>query len=126
MPLHFFFANFQETIRISFDISDVDVNIISGLVSTVDIATNMIFEIGQIPGTNPSFSQMQTLGAPLLTDLSMEFSYRLICTENTCGSDCSQTTNCQPFPDACEVDVACQTVTCSNGGTCAVSILFIA
>lgn len=120
----------QESIRINFDVSDVDYNPISGQRSTVDIATNMIFEIEFIAGTNSEFSPVQTLGAPNLADLTIDFDYRLICTEGSCGNDCSQTSNCLPFPDACcmmgmcEEDM-CQMVTCLNGGICDVRITYI-
>ena len=48
--------------------------------------------------------------------LTLSFQYRIICTAGTCGSDCSQTTNCTSFPTC--LPTICDDFPCQNGGTC--------
>ena len=63
---------------------------------------------------NATYTSIQTFtGANSLT---LMFQYRVICSAGTCGSDCSQTTNCTPFPSC--VPLTCADSPCLNGGTC--------
>lgn len=117
-PLRFIFPTTAfrptNTIRIIMDIAHVED------ASTTPIVSNFVQEISRIPGTNPAFSNIMTGAAPNLDTLTIQFRYRLICTSGTCGNDCSQTTGCSGFPEACPS--SCDATTpCMNGGTCDVS-----
>ena len=88
--------------------------------TTVPItSSNLILEVFQ--GVNENFVN-ETLGGALLSTLQLRLQFRLICTPGSCGTDCSQTTNCSPYPPACRPDCD-NSMPCMNGGTCMVRIL---
>ena len=98
------------------DIVDVDLNLISQMRSTVVITSNLLFEVSQ--GVSETF-RSEVLGGATLTNLELRMEHRLICTPGSCGPDCTQTTNCIPFPPACPS--VCDEP-CVNGGICQVSL----
>lgn len=116
----FFLSFLQETIRVFFDIVDVDIDPQTLGRTTFPISINTFAELPRIQGTNSEFSDIETIGGPILADLTITFQYRLICTAGFCGNDCSQTTNCPGFPEACPPGCSAENP-CPNGGTCEVN-----
>ena len=81
-----------------------------------------MFDIYQPQGVSEIFRN-ESLGGSILDTLELQVQYRLICTVGFCGPDCSQSSNCQPFPPACPVEESA-VCDCMNGGTCQVSVLY--
>ena len=105
----------QQQLRLLIVIHDVDTNLITGAPVQETIQESFpIAEISRPSAPNATFTNTQTfIGANSLT---ITFQYRIICNTSTCGSDCSQTSNCQPFPSC--VPITCADSPCLNGGTC--------
>ena len=105
----------QQRLRIMAEIADVDINPTSGASEQRFILNSLpIAEISRPSAPNAAFINTQTFSGP--NSLTIIFQYRIICSAGTCGSDCSQTTNCQPFP-LC-VPITCADSPCLNGGNC--------
>ena len=82
----------------------------------------IIVRIGRPSAPNAMFTMYQNYTGGFA---QLELRYRVICTTGTCGSTCSQTTSCNPFPSACSTTVTpvdCGDSPCQNGGTCNVYI----
>ena len=100
--------------RILAEIVDVDESSMSSLEETI-MSERPILLLQQPlpPSLRQSYVQESFFGSIFL---NLTFQYRVICSAGTCGSDCSQTTNCQPFPSC--VPITCADSPCLNGGTC--------
>ena len=108
----------QEEIRLSIEISDEDIDLNTGARSLIRIQ-NFIYEIPRSQPTSTAFSSLQTLESSHTPPLRLTFRFRLTCTPGSCGSDCTQTSNCTPFPNACELECN-NAMQCQNGGRCMV------
>jgi hypothetical protein len=102
-------------LRILAAIADVDTNPMTGAREQEFILGSFpVVEISHPSAPNSTFTDIQTFrGANSLT---LTYQSRVICSAGTCGDDCSQTTNCQPFPSC--VPLTCADSLCLNGGTC--------
>ena len=103
----------QNNLRVITDITHMEGN------RNEIIVHNFVQPLGRISGTNSTFSSNITFFATAPSTLTIQLRYRLICTAGSCGSDCSQTTGCLTFPQACVPDCD-QSTPCMNGGTCQV------
>lgn len=105
----------QEIIRILAEIVDADdQNVIPSSLYEIIMSSRpiLLIERPKVP-----FSEY-TLFSPFYgpNSLSLTFEHRVICSAGTCGSDCSQTTNCLSFPSC--TPLTCADSPCQNGGTC--------
>ena len=97
------------------EIADVDTNSRTGTVELEFILrSTTLVSLSRPSAPSSGFTSTQSYNGA--NSLTLSYQYRIICTEGTCGSDCSQTTNCTPFP-AC-TPTTCADSPCQNGGTC--------
>ena len=105
----------QQSLRLQAAIADVDRDPLTGSLQLPPIlGTTPIATISRPAAPSATFTSTQTFNGA--NSLTLSYQYRVICTSGTCGSDCSQTTNCQPFPSC--VPITCADQPCLNGGTC--------
>ena len=100
--------------RILAEIVDVDENSVSSSEETIMSERPILLLRQPLP---PSLRQnyvQESFFSSIL--LNLTFQYRVICSAGTYGSDCLQTSNCQPFPSC--VPITCADSPCMNGGTC--------
>ena len=111
------FVYMQEVLRLQASIADADQDPVTGrpvqqfILST---SSGTIADIRRPSAPNATFTNIRTFNGP--NSLTLTYQYRIICTAGTCGSDCSQTTNCLPFPSC--TPLTCADSPCQNGGTC--------
>ena len=105
----------QQQLRLLVVIDDVDTDPVTGApVQESILGLFPITEISRPSAPNATFTNTRTFSGA--NSLTLTYQYRVICSAGTCGSDCSQTSNCQPFPSC--VPVTCADSPCMNGGTC--------
>ena len=105
----------QQQLRVQVEIADIDRNPTSGSIMQQFVqGVSPIGTISRPSAPNAAFSSTQNFTGA--NSLSLTFQYRVICTTGTCGSTCSQTANCQPFPSC--TPITCADSPCLNGGTC--------
>ena len=110
----------QQVLRMQASIVDTDRDPMTGgplqefILST---SSGTIVDIRRPSAPNATFTNIQTFSGP--NSLTLTYQYRIICSTGTCGSDCSQTTNCQPFSSCTPATpLTCADSPCQNGGTC--------
>ena len=108
------FFTLQQTLRLRMDITHTEGG------RNILIVANFVQQFEDIPGTDAAFSSNITFFATAPSTLHVKLRYRLICTPGTCSRDCSQTSGCRGFSQACVLDCNA-TVPCLNGGTCEVN-----
>ena len=97
-------------------IADIDIDQMTGapeqelILNTFPVAT---FSHPSAPSA--TYTSIQTFNGANF--LFLTFQYQVICSAGICGSNCSQPTNCLPFPSC--VSLICADSLCQNGGTCA-------
>jgi hypothetical protein len=96
-------------------IADVDTNPMTGAPEQRFILRSfpIVDQISRPSAPNSTYTNIQTFSGA--NSLTLTFQYRVICSAGTCGNDCSQTTNCQPFPSC--VPITCADSPCLNNGT---------
>lgn len=107
----------QQVLRIQASIADADEDQMTGgqiqdFILTASSGT--IVEIRRPSAPNATFTNIQTFNGA--NSLTLTYQYRIICSSGTCGSDCSQTTNCGSFPSC--TPITCADSPCLNSGTC--------
>ena len=111
--IHFFLI--QQQLRLLAVIADTDTNSVTGQPEQEFILSlSPIAEISRPLAPNATYTDIETFNGA--NSLTLKFQYRIICTPSKCGSDCSQTTNCTPFPSC--VPLTCADSPCLNSGTC--------
>lgn len=110
----------QQVLRMQANIVDTDRDPMTGgpvqefILST---SSGTIVDIRRPSAPNATFTNIRTFSGP--NSLTLTYQYRIICSTGTCGSDCSQTTNCQPFSSCTPATpLTCADSPCQNGGTC--------
>ena len=106
----------QEIVRILAEIVDVDENSISISSEEIIMSRRAILLLQQPlpPSSRQNYVQQSFFSSRFL---NLTFQYRVICTAGSCGSNCTQTTNCPLPPPDC-VPITCADSPCFNGGTC--------
>ena len=105
----------QQVLRIQVTVADVDQNPVTKAPEQEFIlSSNALLDIPRPSAPSATYTNIQTFNGA--NSLSLKFQYRVICSAGTCGSDCSRTSNCQPFPSC--VPLTCADSPCLNGGTC--------
>lgn len=105
----------QEAIRLKAEIADVDTTSNMGATQLEFILRSSTLATIRRPSA-PSAGFTSTQNYTGANSLVLSYQYRIVCTAGTCGSDCTQTVNCDPFP-AC-TPTTCADSPCQNGGTC--------
>lgn len=111
------FICLQETIRVIFDIWDVDFDPVENTHPTIPIAQNVYFDIVQPGSTSVVWSSIQSTRASNLPDLTIRYQYRLICIPGFCGVYCTtEALFCPVILAACN----CQSNSDCSDATCQV------
>ena len=105
----------KQLLRLLGTIADLDSDpITEAPVQQFILSSDPIVDIVRPSAPSATYTNIRTFNGP--NALTLTYQYRIICTVGTCGSDCSQTTTCPPFPSC--TPLTCADSPCQNGGTC--------